>query len=284
MAAATTARVALAATLTLWACGCGAAARPSGGAAPPPVAPPDGRAAQAAPRPGAGRRSPPGAAKRHPPARGGHRGAVGIARVPGRDVAAPRAATPAPGRPAGLPSSLLRAFPILRRPATSGDRPAGQARALLLADARAEPPAGRLELARARRLSAAAAPPAWLVPARSRLCLLRAASAAPGGAQALECVRPAAAMRGYLMSIVESPTGTLLQGVLPGGASSARLALAGGRSVPVALREGAYAVRERDATALTYVRGGGLRSVPVPQGPATPATGPAAGGGRSAAP
>src|SRR5581483_10787309 len=121
--------------------GCGGAGAGMGGGAgaleprqaPNHGAPPAGRPAAATlARPAHGLTSgdaavaaPPRALRSKPRRRGGR----AVPTLP----AVRRAAS---GRPADAPSTLLQAFQILRRPARSGDRPAGQARALLAADAR----------------------------------------------------------------------------------------------------------------------------------------------------
>ncbi len=180
----------------------------------------------------------------------------------------------APGRPAVLPSPLLRAFPILRRPARSGDRPAGQARALLSADARERRRLGEgaLLIAGARRLPPARGmPPSWIVPAPERVCLLRGVGVAADAPETIECVRVRAGARGYLMSSITGLPGargrSSLEGVLPAGAAEPRLELADGQRIVLALREGSYAVTAAAATALRFERAGRELTVPVPRTP-----------------
>ncbi len=216
----------------------------------------------------------------------------GAAHTPAADVRTPRArstrprwrgARPghppparraAPGRPAVPPSPLLRAFSILRRPERSGDRPAGQARALLVAEAREDRRLGgrALLIAAARRLPAApGAPPSWIVPAPERICLLRALPGTATAPETIECVGTAAATRGYLISAITGLPGTpersSLEGVLPAGAGDARLELADGESIALALRDGSYAVSAQGVTSLRFERAGRELTVPVPRPP-----------------
>jgi hypothetical protein len=209
---------------------------------------------------------------------------------PSRDTAstAPQSYLPtagltagASGRPAVPPSPLLRAFPILRRPARSGGRPAGQARAMLGQEAREERRLGEAAVFvnGARRLpDLPATGPSWLVPAPNRLCLLRALSGAPAAPETIDCVGIRAAARGYLLSAIVGPPGaqgrTALEGVLPAGAAGVRLELADGASAPLTLHEGAYGVYERDALLLRFRLAGCTLTVPVPHAPPGAAPGP----------
>ncbi len=184
----------------------------------------------------------------------------------------PPARRAAPGRPAVLPSTLLRAFPILERPGGSGDRPAGQARALLATESRERRRLGEgaLLIADARRLPGT--PGSWLVPAPGALCLLRPVRPGAAGPAAFECVHAAAALCGYLMSSISGLPGaserSALEGVLPAGAAHAVLELADGQRLAIALHAGGYAVSESGATALRFERAGRELTVPVPQAPA----------------
>jgi hypothetical protein len=191
-----------------------------------------------------------------------------------RPVHPPPVRRAAPGRPAVPPSPLLRAFPILRRPERSGDRPAGQARALLAAEAREDRRLGEGAplIAAARRLPAApGAPPSWIVPAPERVCLLRAVPGAGGAPETIECVGTKAAISGYLISAITglpgAPQRSSLEGVLPAGAHDARLQLGDGELIALQLHEGSYAVSAQDATTLRFDRGGRTLTVPVPHAP-----------------
>lgn len=235
-----------------------------------------------------GAASPPAGARGDgPPRRAAAGGDPGAAEAPAQGLRSPhrrRGARPAhppparraaPGRPAVLPPSLLRAFPILRRPARDGDRPAGQARALLSADARERRRLGEgaLVIAGARRLPPVRGmPPSWIVPAPERLCLLRGVPAAAADPpETIECVGAPAAARGYLMSSISGlrgdPERSSLEGVLPAGALDVRLELANGERIPVAVHDGCYAVSETAATALHFERAGRELAVPVPRRP-----------------
>jgi hypothetical protein len=180
----------------------------------------------------------------------------------------------APGRPAVPPSTLVRAFQILRRPARSGDRPAGQARALLAAETREDRRQGEdvPNLAAARRLPAAhGLPPSWIVPAGDRVCLLRQVPGGPRAPETIECVGAAAATRGYLMSAITGLPGgaeqSSLEGVLPAGAHDAMLELADGAWIALGLRDGAYAVSAAGSTAIRFRRARHELSVRVPHAP-----------------
>ncbi len=146
-------------------------------------------------------------------------------------------------------------------------------RALLSAEAREDRRLGEGAplTAAARRLPAAPGVPAsWIVPAGERICLLRTLPGAAAAPETIECVRAAAASRGYLMSAITglgAPGRSSLQGVLPAGARNARLELAGGAQIALTLREGSYALWESGASALRFERDGGELTVPVPQPP-----------------
>ncbi len=109
------------------------------------------------------------------------------------------------------------------------------------------------------------------MPAPERVCLLRALSGAAAAPETIDCVGTAAATRGYLLSAITGLPGTpersSLEGVLPAGAGDARIELADGESIALALHEGSYALTEQGATSLRFERAGRELTVPVPHAP-----------------
>ncbi len=131
----------------------------------------------------------------------------------------------------------------------------------------------------ARRLHLAGAPSSWVLSGQGELCLLRSAPATGAGpGDLLNCVRPAAAAQGYLMSAYSVGPGAtgeaLVEGLVPDGAREVRLSPAAGRARRVKLADGAYLVRTVGEGTVTFELDGRHYAVPVPQAPRPALIGP----------
>jgi hypothetical protein len=96
-------------------------------------------------------------------------------------------------------------------------------------------------------------------------------AAAADPPETIECVGARAATHGYLMSSISKLPGAgdraSLEGVLPAGALDARLELADGERVSLALHDGCYDVSATAATALRFEHAGRELTIPVPRTP-----------------